>query len=168
MDKVMKWVLITLLMGGVGVVIGGAFASGVPMTSNAMEPTIANGDSVFVSSFALKTRDPRRGEAVLMQAPGEDGLIVRRVVGLPGETLELRDGVLYINGGKVEEPYLHNGDEPKIENPAPISYGPISLADKQYFVLGDFRKGAVDSRTFGVVTRDHIYGKAWVFGSLPI
>jgi signal peptidase I len=101
--------------------------------------------------------NPKRGDVIVFQAPdrpSDDR--VKRVIGLPGETVEVRtDGSVYINGQKLEEPYLppnHGG----------ASYGPKIVPEGEYFVMGDNRSVSYDSREIGPIPRNKIIGKAWL------
>ena len=97
---------------------------------------------------------PQRGDIVILHDPREQAgkELVKRVIGLPGELLEVSAGRVYINGRLLDEPYIHrkwSGDKP-----------PVRIPEGEYFVLGDNRDGSADSRYFGLVPRDLIVGKA--------
>lgn len=96
--------------------------------------------------------DPSR-DPIYFQSPGLLGeRYVKRVIGLPGETLELRNGAVYINQRKLNEPQLKNDDY--------IDFGPVRIPPKHYFFMGDNRPRSSDSRVWGVVPEDHILGRA--------
>ena len=98
---------------------------------------------------------PERGDVVVFHAPVQPPRdFVKRVIGLPGETVELRSGVTYINGFRLEEPYLPGGSLTGSEDA-------VTLEDKQYYVMGDNRSSSHDSRDWGPVTLDDIVGKVW-------
>jgi signal peptidase I len=98
---------------------------------------------------------PRRGEVVVFRYPRDPRRdFVKRVVGLPGERVEIRNGVVYINGSPLEEPYV------TIRSPG--STNPVRLGPEQYYVLGDNRRSSNDSRDWGPVPLDYIIGKVWV------
>jgi signal peptidase I len=117
------------------------------LASASMLPTIPVGATI--------TYDPRpatftRGEVVVMELEhGAGRLLASRVVGLPGETVEIRDGRLFVNG-------LANDPAPGVSMPAPVSL--VHLGPEQYFLLGDNRTAALDSRVFGPVERTQILG----------
>lgn len=143
---------------------GGAwFMGGFTVPSDAMEPAIAAGSLVLVSRVAYSTGDPRRLDVVVMRLPDQEGQVVRRIVGLPGETVEVRNDALYVNGEKVNEPSREGiPEESPASRPAsasPANYGPVALPTGTYFVLGDNRLGAQDSRQFGFVPRGHVLGR---------
>ena len=98
---------------------------------------------------------PKRGEVIVFRFPRDPSKdFVKRVIGLPGERVELRQGIVYINGATLEEPYLTLPDNST--RPA------ILLGEKQYYVLGDNRNSSNDSRNWGPVPEEHLIGKAWL------
>jgi len=100
-------------------------------------------------------RAPRRGDVVVFRFPGNpDRDFIKRIIGEPGDTVEVRDGTVYINGGAVDEPYI-------ISKPT-YTYGPAEVPPKQYFVLGDNRNNSYDSHVWGFVPQENIIGQAWL------
>ena len=98
---------------------------------------------------------PRRGEIIVFHFPNNPAQdFVKRVVGLPGETVEVRQGAVYVDGRIIPEPYLDTGDR---SNARPLSLGP-----EEYYVLGDNRRNSRDSRSWGAVPEDLILGKVWL------
>jgi len=149
------------------ILVGGWGFSGFTMTSSAMDPTFASGKMVFVSRIA---KGIGRGTVVLAQVPGEETQVVRRVVGLPGETLEYRSGELFINGQKVEEKYLGLAASApaQLDVPAPDNFGPMTMPEDSYFLMGDNRHFARDSRVFYGVKREAIIGVVLSFGGILV
>lgn len=169
MSKVVKVLVILLLMLISAFFGGGWIFSGFYVVTDAMEGAIGKGRIVLVNRSSLSSRDPRRGEVVVFQIPGEEGVTIRRVIGLPGENVEMRASELFVNGVKVEEPWLVSPEKsgPNVEVIQPISFGPFPVAENKYFLLGDDRTKGNDSRTFGAVPREQIYGTIWgLFGPL--
>jgi len=121
------------------------------------EPNLHNGQWVLVNKTAYWFgRNPQRGDIVIAQHPAEPGDVIKRIIGLPGETVEVKnDGTVYINGELLEEPYLPPN------HISPIS-GTWPLTDEQYFVMGDNRPSSSDSRYWGPITRNKVIGKAWI------
>ncbi|HUT74491.1 MAG TPA: signal peptidase I [Armatimonadota bacterium] len=128
--------------------------------STAMRPVLAEGDRFMVNLLTYRLRDPRRGEVVVFKAPPQatpDGNardFVKRIVGLPGDLLEIRsyDGV-YVDGVKLPEPYIAPEQTPDYD------FGPIRLPAGRYFVLGDRRRDSNDSHRWGTLARSAIKGK---------
>lgn len=152
---------------GISIVLGGWVFSGFTMTSSAMDPTFASGKMVFVSRVV---KSIGRGSVVLAQVPGEETQVVRRIVALPGETIEYHDGKVFINGAELDEKYLGFQTETaaQFDVPAPPSYGPVTLTEDTYFLMGDNRKFARDSRVFSAVASSAILGKVISFGGILV
>lgn len=131
----------------------------IPSASNA--PTILMGDRLLAEKgFGMEIR-PARGEVVVFESPKKPEVdYIKRVIGLPGETVEIRDKKLYIDGVQFDEPYAVFSDDkviPASEQPRD-NMAPVKLADGMYFMLGDNRDGSYDSRYFGPVSGDGIKG----------
>jgi signal peptidase I len=119
-----------------------------------MEPTLENGQRVIFNKAIYFFSDPDYGDIVIIHRPTKN--YVKRVVGLPGDTVEIRNNVLYINNEVHEEDYL----EQEAIN-ATGDYGPITLADDEYFVMGDNREISKDSRNgLGIIKEDEIIGRS--------
>ena len=125
-----------------------------------MEPTLYNEDNLIVQKFMYYFKAPERFDVVVFPFKhGERVYYIKRVIGLPGETVQIdSDGTIYINGEVLEE---HYGKE-VIQNPG-LATEPIHLGSNEYFVLGDNRNNSADSRdpSVGNVYRNDIIGKAW-------
>ena len=120
----------------------------------AMSPTVHANDQVLVNRFAYTLGGkPRVGDVARFR--GKDGSLLFRVVGGPGDTLEMQDNVLFRNGERVDEPYVML--TPDI--PAVRSFGPVTVPRGHYFFLGDNRDNANDSRFIGFISRDRITGR---------
>ncbi|HEY7178030.1 MAG TPA: signal peptidase I [Gaiella sp.] len=146
--------------------------------SSSMEPTLHCArpkvgcearfdDRVLANRFIFHLRSPHRGEIVVFDTPaaarvacGEGGTFVKRVIGLPGETVEVRlnargKGIVYIDGKPLKEPYLQPDRLPD------KAYGPQKVPEGNYFMMGDNRSQSCDSREWGAVPRDHLIGKVF-------
>ncbi len=124
-------------------------------------------DRVLANRFLYRLRDPRRGEIIVFKTPpaaqlkcGAGGTFVKRLVALPGETVELRlrngDGYVYINGKPLKEPYIE-----KPRRGAVQSFGPVKVKPGNYFMMGDNRSQSCDSRMWGTVPRANLIGKVF-------
>jgi len=116
-------------------------------------------------------KDVRRGDVVVFKYPEEpERDFIKRVIGLPGETLEVREKRVYINGNRLEEPYVHYLEPPATPSPGSETtsfdlrerYGPVTIPAGHYFMMGDNRDNSQDSRYWGFLPRDFIKGKALV------
>jgi signal peptidase I len=124
--------------------------------SASMEPTLPVGRHLFCDKLTLKRRDVRRGDIVVFRPPtGEDEEMVKRVIALPGETVELRDKQVSIDGKALSEDYVqHKRAEEKLEGD---NLGPIQVPEDSYFVLGDNRDESNDSSVWKDKDGNHLY-----------
>ncbi|MEI7547038.1 MAG: signal peptidase I [Actinomycetota bacterium] len=132
------------------------------VSGSSMYSTLHDGDRVLVNKLSYRLHDPRRGDVVVLktiQSVGERDLI-KRVIALPGETVEYRACVLYINGRKLVEPYLDS----KVVTPTNCGgeRSALTVPDKAVFVMGDNRGGSKDSRDLGPIAYGDIIGRAFV------
>ena len=123
-----------------------------------MEETLKDGDELIVEQVSYYFHDPERYDVIVFPTSTHNSYI-KRIIGLPGETVQIMDGKIYINGNMLTESY---GRDP-IEDPG-LAADPIYLAGDEYFVLGDNRNASVDSRSseVGLIKKDKIIGKAWL------
>lgn len=137
------------------------FGQRVSTVGDSMNPLLNNGDVVLVNRFVYNASSPKRGDLIVFQPKGNENshYYIKRVIGLPGETVEFLEGSIYIDGEKLEEEY-----EATPVSDVGIVTDKIKLAGDEYFVLGDVREKSEDSRMadVGNVKRKYIYGKAWV------
>lgn len=177
--EILEWVL-TLLAAVMIVLPIRAFAfEPVRVSGESMNSTLEDGEVMFVSKFEYATTwlsfpwqndtakenaarittggDPERFDVVVCRYPGRgDTNFVKRVVGLPGDTVELREGYLYINGEQYEEPYI----EDQYRGGRLNTYGPYQVPEGHFFVMGDHRDNSNDSRSQGALPRNMIVGHA--------
>lgn len=120
-----------------------------------MEPSFEDGQRLLVSKATYYFNEPQRGDVLIFRPPDtKEGDYIKRLIGLPGETVAVKDGTVYINGTKLKEPYLKNPPRYTIES--------IQIPTNHYFVLGDNRNNSNDSHNGWVVPRENIIGKAWL------
>jgi len=131
--------------------------------SNSMLPTLQPGDWVLVNSLAYLTKEPGRGDVVVFKAPLEPGLeYVKRIVGLPGETVLFTSEGLFLDGELLTESYLNNLDWKPESGSLPFGGEATTIPPGHYLVLGDNRSESKDSRSWGFLAIEAISGKAEV------
>ena len=130
------------------------------VSGHSMEATLHAGDNLIVDKLSYHFREPKRFEIIVFPyRHKENTYYIKRIIGLPGETVQVKDGYVYINGEKLDENY---GLE--VMEDAGIAAEPIELGEDEYFVLGDNRNHSSDSRdpSVGILHRDELIGRAWV------
>lgn len=141
--------------------------------SESMLQTLLVGDHLLASKFAYGIKipftdkyiyegeDPKRGDVVIFAYPNDPSVdYIKRVVGVPGDEIEVRDKQLYRNGLPVKEAYIRHSD-PDVMEPLRDNYAPVKVPPGKYFVMGDNRDNSLDSRFWGFVDRSAIKAKAW-------
>ena len=140
------------------------YAASYTIPSAGMEPTLVVGDYVLADNSVYRRGVPRRGDVVVFRSPMDDRrTLVKRVVALPGERVQIRSGEVYIDGRLLSEPYARPADDvPAAPDACAYAYGCVEtlVPAGSYFVLGDNRGGSQDSRHWGFVVREQIRGRA--------
>ena len=158
--RVLVWLVQIALVCGVAFFLVWMFGQRVSNVGDSMNPVLENGDVVLVNSIVYDARNPKRGEIMVFKPKGNENshYYIKRVIGRPGETVDLIDGELYIDGEKLEEKY----ETTAIKDAGLLSES-VTLEENEYFVLGDNRMSSEDSRNpdIGVVEKSCIEGKAW-------
>jgi len=138
-----------------------------------MQPNLRPEERLIMEKLSYHFQAPRHNEIVVLDMPESQALIIKRVVGVPGETVEIHQGRLLVDGREAVPTVVVKEDLQALTDgeggrPAPSfgdfrsDYGPVTLAEDVFFVLGDNRDNSNDSRTFGPVHRDYIRGRIWV------
>jgi signal peptidase I len=134
----------------------------VKVEGTSMQPQLLDQERIFVNRFIYRFQDISRGDIVVFWYPKDNRKsFIKRVLGVPGDEVEIRRGSVFINGNKVEEPYL----KPEFRDNK--SFGKVIVPPDNFFVLGDHRNSSNDSRSWGFVARELIYGKA-IFSYWPV
>ena len=155
--ELFQWVLVILGAVILAFLIDTFVIVNAQIPSGSMENTIMTGDRVFGNRLTYKFSDPKRFDIIIFKYPDDESqLFIKRIIGLPGETVEIHDGNIYINGS--DSPL----EDVDIKEPMEGSFGPYTVPEGCYFVMGDNRNNSRDSRywenTF--VSEDEILGKA--------
>lgn len=142
---IIAWVITTFLF------------SHIMIPTPSMDPTIVPKDHLMINKIPMYYRNPKSTEIVVFH--GEDKELIKRVIGVPGDVLDIKNGSVYINGEKLKEDYLPKGVRTEIPRNSDIDY-PFTLPEGRYFVMGDNRENSKDSRYIGTILRDDIYAIA--------
>ena len=148
-------VLAVILYVGISFAVQAVHVEGLSMYA-----TLDNNDYLIANKIDYRLHAPQRGDIVILRPPTNNSTdFIKRIIGLPGERVLIRSGVVYINGHRLDEPYLPEAWVSETNWPDNSS-GRVMGAD-EYFVMGDNRNRSQDSRFFGPISRDRIDGKAW-------
>ena len=156
--EIAGYVMMVVLALVIALIINYLVILRVEIPMNSMENTIMAGSRVVVLRPAYLFSDPKRGDIVVFKYPDDETQnYAKRIIGLPGETIEIRDGLVYVNG--FEEPL----EEDYLKETPTGSYGPYEVPEDSYFMLGDNREVSEDSRFWEnpYVRRDKIIGRIW-------
>lgn len=127
----------------------------VEVRGRSMAPTLQDGERYFLNRLVYLWREPARGDLAVIEDPGHPDRAVKRIIGLPGEAVLIRDGQVYVNGQRLAEPYVAPGTR---TDAGPGLVEAVRLGPDTYFVLGDNRACSEDSRHYGPVHRRQIVG----------
>jgi len=132
--------------------------------SGSMETTLLVGDQILVDKIVYKFREPQRGEIIVFKYPEDPSRdFIKRVIGLPGETIELRNRVVYINGKPLQDNGYarHDGDDYFPRRPRD-NFGPVVVPQGKLFMMGDNRENSMDSRWWGFLSESEVLGRAFI------
>ena len=160
LQGIIVWVFQIALVCFAAFVLVWYFGLRVSVIGDSMNPGLKNGDITLVNRLVYDVRKPRRGDIIAFKPNGNEGshYYMKRVIGLPGETIECKDGTIFIDGEMLEEDYKTTAIEE-----VGLLEEPITLKNDEFFVLGDDRQSSEDSRmaSIGNVKRSEIAGKVW-------
>jgi signal peptidase I len=161
-NEIRVWTLDLLIAIGLALVIIVFLYQPVKVEGTSMAPLLSDQERIFINKFVYRFEDIHRGDVVVFWYPlDRSKSFIKRVIGLPGETVDIRHGLLYVNGQLIPEPYV----PPQYTDVT--DFGPVKVPKDSYFVMGDHRISSNDSRVFGPVASQFIYGRA-VFAYWPV
>lgn len=152
------FLVVTSVLSNLFIPVRGAVLGYEPfrIPSGSMKPTLLYGDYIIVDTWVYGNEQPQRGDVIIFRKPDEpDVLYIKRIIGLPGDSVKIVAESVYINDELLNEEYaIHNSNVRRTDD------GVFEVGEDEYFVLGDNRDMSLDSRMFGMVNREQIYGKA--------
>ena len=160
LKELVGWIIYILIIVGLAYLIITFVGQRTQVSGSSMETTLSDGDQLIVDKISYRFRDPKRFDIVVFPYQYEENTYyIKRIIGLPGETVQIIDGYVYINGTQLDE---HYGNA--VMKDAGMAAEPVTLGDDEYFVLGDNRNNSQDSRAenVGVIHRDDLLGRAWI------
>lgn len=154
----------TILIAGMLFFAVNLFTARIRVEGGSMEPSLHNGEFVVINRLAYRWGNPERGEIIVFRFPLDpDRRFIKRIIGLPGDSIMVRDGQVFVNGIVLDEPYI---------NAAPRYEGSWTVESQNVFVLGDNRNNSSDSQNWGSLRMEEIIGKAiviyWPLNNLSI
>ena len=159
--EILEYVISTVLVVFLAFVLMFFFGTKTSVIGDSMMPALYNGQQILIDKFIYKLSSPKRGDVIVFQPNGNENThyYEKRIIGLPGETIQIIDGYVYVNGSKLDEDDTYD----LIEDPG-IAKDELILQPYEYFVLGDNRNSSEDSRSgnMGPVKKEYIIGKAWL------
>jgi signal peptidase I len=161
-NEIRVWTRDLLIAIGLALVIIVFLYQPVKVEGTSMAPLLSDQERIFINKFVYRFEDIHRGDVVVFWYPlDRSKSFIKRVIGLPGETVDIHHGLLYVNGQLIPEPYV----PPQYTDVT--DFGPVKVPKDSYFVMGDHRISSNDSRVFGPVASQFIYGRA-VFAYWPV
>ena len=161
MRELLGWLFYILIIIGLTYLIITYVGQRTRVSGSSMETTLSDGDNLIVDKLSYRFQEPKRFDIVVFPYKYEENTYyIKRIIGLPGDTVQIKDGYTYINGELLESDIY--GAEVMIE--AGTASEPITLGEDEYFVLGDNRNHSLDSRdpSVGILKREDLIGRAWV------
>jgi signal peptidase I len=164
---VVEYIVLAVVAVAVALLIQAFLVKPYRIPSASMEDTLLIGDRVLVDRISWRLSQPERGDIVVFHPPFDGPVLIKRIIGLPNDEISLRGGFVYINGQRLDEPYVRRVDG-RPEPSDPFSNGlpwslqePYKVPAGSYFVMGDNRTDSGDSREFGPIKRAQFVGRGF-------
>jgi signal peptidase I len=160
--QLVEWLVVVAVAIACALLVQTFVVKQFAVSGNSMLTTLHNGDRVLVNRLSYRLHDPRRGDVVVLKrfdVANTERDLIKRVIGLPGESVEVRDCEVFIDGQRLIEPYL---DPTQAPCTSPGQQNPFVVPPDEVFVMGDNRDNSGDSRMFGSVPYDLLIGRAFV------
>jgi signal peptidase I len=155
MKAFFREVLITIILALIVFLVAQATIQTYVVVMTSMEPSFHEGQRLVVNKAAYFFGEPERGDVIIFKAPnGKADDFIKRIIALPGDTVEVKGRAVYINGTKLDEPY--------VKSPPNYTLAEKEVPENNYFVLGDNRNNSNDSHHGWLLPRENIIGKAWL------
>jgi signal peptidase I len=160
--SVLEWVIVIIVAIGAALLVKTFLLQQFQVSGHSMDTTLHDQDRVLVNKLSYRLHDPNRGDVVVLATASSAGErdLIKRVIGLPGETIDIKNCHVYIDGKELVEPYLDPAVAP-CTDPQSFSF-PYVVPDDHVFVLGDNRPGSKDSREIGPIAYHDLLGRAFV------
>ena len=158
--EILSFLLYVVVVVGITFLIIHYVGQRTYVSGSSMENTLSDGDNLIVDKITYRFSDPKRYDIIVFPYQYEENTyFIKRIIGLPGEVVQIVDGIIYIDGEALQESY---GRE--VMKNSGLAADPVTLGEDEYFVLGDNRNDSTDSRdpSVGKIPRDRIIGRAWV------
>ena len=158
--EILSFLLYVVVVVGITFLIIHYVGQRTYVSGSSMENTLSDGDNLIVDKITYRFSDPKRYDIIVFPYQYEENTyFIKRIIGLPGETVQIVDGIIYIDGEALQESY---GRE--VMKNSGLAADPVTLGEDEYFELGDDRNDSTDSRdpSVGKIPRDRIIGRAWV------
>lgn len=160
--ELIGWILYIVVIVGATYFIVNFVGQRTRVSGDSMLETLHDGDNLIVDKISYRFRNPKRFEIIVFPYQHQkDTFYIKRIIGMPGETIQIQDGKIYINGEWLDEPYGRESIDVGKEG---IASEPVILGEDEYFVMGDNRNHSADSResSVGVLKKEDFVGRAWI------
>lgn len=161
--SILEWLKTILIALGIVFIVRMFLFEAYMVRGESMETTLKNGERLFVNKTVKFIGEIEKGDIIIIDGDEQNKRYVKRVIGLPGDRIEAKNGEVYINDKKLEEPYLQEQEQKAAEEGSLLTndFGPVEVPNNEVFVMGDNRRNSLDSRNgLGFIDKERIIGKS--------